>query len=182
MLIQKLALSDLFERTWGEKLRYQALGRFDQQVTTKLHLDGAADRPMLMLGYEPTTVTSEFQIADYSACAHDIGLEPSEFLDRHNPMLAEGRELLEPYVTRITDWREDQPRIVVINNSHIAPGSPAYTAGVMHGARILLPDPSMTRIINSVPVVPGTTAPGEQDLAADTFSKTAEISDPILQG
>ncbi|WP_156345023.1 hypothetical protein [Verrucomicrobium spinosum] len=65
----KEALSRLYGQQFGEPLEYVSMGRFDQQNTTRLHLDGAPARSFLMLGYEPTSVRSEFCIADYSRCA-----------------------------------------------------------------------------------------------------------------
>ena len=79
MLRLKQELSRLFCEQWHEPLEYLSLGRFDQQTTTKLHLDGAPDRSILMLGYEPTEVVSEFIIADYSACAHPHGINSRGF-------------------------------------------------------------------------------------------------------
>src|SRR5437868_5563851 len=41
----------------GQKpFAYRSMARFDQQETTKLHLDGAPDQSMLMLGYELSRV------------------------------------------------------------------------------------------------------------------------------
>ena len=52
------------------------LGRFDQQETTKFHLDGAPDESLLVLGYEPSNVRSRPCLADYSRCVLDLGIEP----------------------------------------------------------------------------------------------------------
>lgn len=154
MVALKQALSGCYAARWGEPLEYLSLGRFDQQTTTKLHLDGAPEVSLLMLGYEPTAVRSELQIADYTRCARDLGLTPAEFLQQHNPMFAAGQALLEPCTTRLTDWQEERPRIVLINNSHAAPASTHHTAGVMHGAAMLRPNPNASRIINSTMIAP----------------------------
>src|SRR5437762_2932958 len=42
----------------------ERLGRFDQQVSSKLHRDGAPAASLLLLGYEPTTVRSRLLVAD----------------------------------------------------------------------------------------------------------------------
>src|ERR1043166_2092089 len=54
MLTLKGHLSDLCFRRTGRGLLFRSLARFDQQETTKFHLDGAPDQSMLMLGYEPS--------------------------------------------------------------------------------------------------------------------------------
>ena len=41
MVALKGELSRLFFDQWGERLEYLSMGRFNQQTTTKLHLDGA---------------------------------------------------------------------------------------------------------------------------------------------
>lgn len=169
MVALKQALSACYAARWGEPLEYLSLGRFDQQTTTKLHLDGAPEVSLLMLGYEPTSVRSELQIADYSRCAHDLGLTPAEFLQQHNPMFVAGQELLEPYTTRLADWHKQRPRIVLINNSHAAISSLRHSAGVMHGASILRPDPNASRIINSTMIAPASC------LLEDAAAKQAEF-------
>ncbi len=179
MVALKLSLSAIYSARWGEPLEYLSLGRFDQQTTTKLHLDGAPEISLLMLGYEPTQVRSELQITDYTRCARDLGLTPAEFLKHHNPMLTAGQELLEPYTTRLTDWHEESPRIVLINNSHVAPAIPCHTAGVMHGACILRPDPNASRIINSTMIAPASSVLEDASAKEEEFIHTDMISGPL---
>lgn len=181
MVALKEALSNLYERRFGDPLEYVSMGRFDQQNTTRLHLDGAPVRSFLMLGYEPTTVPSEFQIADYSRCAADLGLTPQKFLAAHNPMMSGQAELLEGHLTLLRDWQELQPRVVVVNNCSTAPGDPCHTPGVLHGARILAPDSRATRVINSTMTVPRSLA-ANTALPPDvvkTFVHTEEIAGEI---
>lgn len=179
MVALKQAFSSCYAARWGEPLEYLSLGRFDQQTTTKLHLDGAPEVSLLMLGYEPSAVRSELQIADYTRCACDLGLTPAEFLQQHNPMFATGQELLEPYTTHLTDWHEESPRIVLINNSQTAPGSPRHTAGVMHGAGILRPDPNASRIINSTMIAPASCVLEDASAKEAEFLGTELISGVI---
>lgn len=176
MVALKQALSSCFAAHWGEPLEYLSLGRFDQQTTTKLHLDGAPEVSVLMLGYEPTMVKSELQIADFTRCALNLGLTPAEFLQQHNPMFTSGQELLEPYTTRLRDWYEDRPRVVLINNSHAAPSCPRHTAGVMHGAAILRPDPYAQRIINSTLIAPASCVSEDASAKVAEFLHTEAIS------
>lgn len=180
MVDLKTRLSDLHEARWGEPLDYLSLGRFDQQNSTKLHLDGAPERSFLMLGYEPTTVRSEFQIADFSRCAHDVGLTPAEFLTRHNPMFGGDVEVLRDYVITLDEWREDRARIVVINNSLAEPGTPGATYGVLHGAVIPVPDAQARRVINSTMMAPACFAAGDPTMQVREFVSTDEISGRIL--
>ncbi len=155
MVSLKQELSRLFELRWGEPLQYLSLGRFDQQASTKLHLDGGPERSLLMLGYEPTEVASELLIADYTACARRLGISPAAFMVDHNPMFQAAESVLEDDILRINDWAEDRCRIVVINNSCVPENHPRFTAGVLHGAHILKPDPTKRRVINSTMLVPG---------------------------
>lgn len=138
----------------GQPFRIASLGRFDQQVTTKFHLDGAPDESLLVLGYEPSEVASDVRLADYSRAAHDMGLTPEEFLDRHNPMYRDGETLLAPYTTLLQPPPPGWSRILLINNSK-RPHDGASPQGVLHQATIATPDPSRTRIINSMMLVTG---------------------------
>lgn len=180
MTALKELLSQMHTAKWGEGLEYLSLGRFDQQNTTRLHLDGAPERSFLMLGYEPTQVRSEFHIADFTRCAHDLGISPSEFLRLHNPMYSPGAELLRQYLVSISDWREDRPRIVVINNSMAAQGTFGATHGVLHGATILSPDAQASRVINSTMIAPARFAACDPAMHVQQFLATDEISGQIL--
>ena len=73
------------ERLWAH-VRVLSMARFDHQTTTKFHLDGAPEESVLMLGYEPTTVASSLNMADYSRAAADRGVSPEQFLAEFNPM------------------------------------------------------------------------------------------------
>lgn len=179
MVALKQALSGCYAARWSDTLEYLSLGRFDQQTTTKLHLDGAPEVSLLMLGYEPTAVPSELLIADYSRCALDIGQTPAEFLQQHNPMFNARQELLEPYTTRLRDWYEDRPRIVLINNSHASPSSPRHTAGVMHGAAMLQMNSGASRIINSTMIAPASFVLEDATAKEAEFLATTLISGVI---
>lgn len=180
MTVLKERLSDLHAMKWGEALEYLSLGRFDQQNSTKLHLDGAPVRSFLMLGYEPTKVRSEFQIADFSRRACDMGLSPAEFMSQHNPMFSAGAELLRNYVSKITNWHEDCHRIVIINNSIAEPGMHGATYGVLHGALIPVPDPQASRIINSTMIAPACFVGSDPAMKVREFVSTDQISGQIL--
>jgi hypothetical protein len=85
MLDLKERLSDLNTSRTGKKFAYRSMGRFDQQETTKFHLDGAPAASLLLLGYEPSKVHSRLFLADYSRCAFDLGVEPQRFLQDWHP-------------------------------------------------------------------------------------------------
>lgn len=133
-------------------LVFRSAGRFDQQVTTKLHRDGGPDECFLMLGYEPSPVASEIAIADYSKCAHDMRLTPNEFLGKFNPMFAVGEELLRPYTTRVACFSNRNFQILLINNSIASyageEGEGAWQ-GVLHTATIRNPSEAQRRVVNS---------------------------------
>jgi hypothetical protein len=176
----KERLSALHAQRWKEPLEYLSLGRFDQQTTTRLHLDGAPERSFLMLGYEPTMVRSEFHIADFTRCARDLGMSPADFLNKHNPMFTAGAEMLKDYLVTISDWPENRPRIVMINNSMAEPGTVGATLGVLHGATILSPDPQASRVINSTMMASACFATCDPAMHVQQFISTDEISGQIL--
>lgn len=151
MLALKERLSEICLHTTGTKLVYRSLGRFDQQETTKFHLDGAPDESMLVLGYEPSLVRSRLFLADYSRCAFDLGITPRQFLEDHNPMFIDGQRRLAGYTTELPPPPHGGFRILLINNSRL-PFTEARknSLGVMHKAEIIDPTESQGRIVNSM--------------------------------
>jgi hypothetical protein len=149
MLKLKAELSEINARRHDKPFHFRSMARFDQQVTTKFHLDGAPAESMLMLGYEASKVQSRLFLADYSRAAFDLGLSPQQFLEELNPMFKKGEEFLSRYVTELPQPDEDHSRIVLINNSSL-PFTEARTnpLGVMHKA-IITSNDSERRIINS---------------------------------
>lgn len=150
MVDLKQAMAAVHESKTQSTLVYLSAARFDQQETTRPHLDGGPDECFLMLGYEPSEVDAELEISDYAKCAFDLGLLPETFMAKHNPMFQEGYELLRPYSTRIPCFSQTDYQIICINNSS-APFSedkPAWQ-GTLHTATILTPDESKRRVINS---------------------------------
>lgn len=150
MVELKEAMASVHESRMGKSLIYLSAARFDQQETTRPHLDGGPEECFLMLGYEASEVDAELEILDYTKCAHDLRLGPSEFMARHNPMFQAGYEVLQPYCTRIPCFSSTDFQIVCINNSS-APYSDTQPTwqGTLHTARILTPDESKRRVINS---------------------------------
>lgn len=95
-------------------------------------------------------------------------------------MFRGGAELLKDYVTTLSDWREDRPRIVIINNSIAEPVTHGATYGVLHGATILAPAPEATRVINSTMIAPACYATGDPAMRVREFVSTDRISGQIL--
>jgi hypothetical protein len=150
MLTLKDHLSAICQRRTGRRLLFRSMARFDQQETTKFHLDGAPEQSLLMLGYEPSQVHSRLFLADYSRAAFDLGITPRQFLGEYNPMYRRGEELLGRYVTELPQPEPGRARILLINNSS-SPFTEARTnpLGVMHKAVIVTPDEAEPRIVNS---------------------------------
>jgi hypothetical protein len=151
----KRAMAAIHESKTGNTLIYLSAARFDQQETTKPHLDGGPDECFLMLGYEPSDVDAELAIFDYAKCAFDLGLSPKEFMAKHNPMFQSGYELLRPYSTQIPCFSRTDYQIICVNNSS-APFSrdnPMWQ-GTLHTATILTPDESKRRVVNSTMIAP----------------------------
>ena len=176
MVSLKERLSEISVGRGGKSFVYKSLGRFDQQVTTKFHLDGAPEQSMLMLGYEPSNVRSRVLLADYSRAAFEMGITPKDFLRDFNPMYREGEELLRPYATELPPPEGGHSRILLINNSSL-PFTEERTnsLGVMHQAIIVTPDDSLPRIVNSTMLACETSADADPQLVAD-FIATDRIS------
>ena len=150
MVSLKAQISETLART-GKQFVYRSMGRFDQQVTTRFHLDGAPPESMLMLGYEPSNVRSRLFIADYTRCAFDLGLTPGQFMDDLNPMFHRGEDALSGYITELPLPEEGHSGILLINNS-LLPYTDARTnpLGVMHKAEIINPNEKERRVVNSI--------------------------------
>jgi hypothetical protein len=126
-------------------------GRFDQQVSTEAHRDGGPDESVLLLGYEPTTVTSRLFLLDYTRAALDRGLTPQEFLERFNPLTPPGKAALAEYTTDVADFVPRHYQIAVINNGAL-PWELRHRGmlGVLHKALVPVPDPLAHRFITSL--------------------------------
>ena len=146
----KERLSEVSVLRGGRRFMFRSLARFDQQVTTKFHLDGAPEQSMLVLGYEASKVRSRLFLADYARAAFDRGITPQQFLNDYNPMYRRGEELLARYVTELPQPADGHARILLVNNSSL-PFAEARTnpLGVMHKAIIVTPDEAERRIVNS---------------------------------
>ncbi|OWK47224.1 hypothetical protein FRUB_00923 [Fimbriiglobus ruber] len=127
----------------------ERLGRFDQQVTSKFHRDGAPAASLLVLGYEPTSVRSQLFVADAECAARDEGMTVAAFLSANNPMFPAGEHRLSRYITEVV-FPQDVPCVVLINNSLSTDDIPECPLGVLHKAVIRSPDPAARRVINSV--------------------------------
>ena len=153
MVILKDDLSRLYVQQFQHSLTYLSLARFNQQVTTKFHLDGSPETAFLMLGYELSDVGSELIMADYSRAAFDLHISPQQFLDDYNPMYRQGEETLSVYQTPLKEFSAGEPQIVLINNS-FAPYDGLQQQGVMHKATIVRPCRDKQRVINSTMLGP----------------------------
>ncbi len=176
MVDLKQRLSEIGGRRAGKPFFFRSMARFDQQVTTKFHLDGAPAESMLILGYEPSKVESRLFLADFTRAAFDLGITPEQFLHDFNPMYKKGEDLLARYVTELPQPENGHSRILVINNSSL-PSTEGRTSplGVMHKAIIVTPDESERRIVNSTMLV----TEGGDEIAAEKqneFVRTDRIS------
>jgi len=175
MVVIKDRLSEIANRRGRKPFTYRSMARFDQQETTKFHLDGAPAESLLMLGYEPSKVRSRLFLADYTRAAFDLGITPAQFLTDFNPMYKKGEEVLGRYVTELPQPNEGFSRILLINNSAL-PFTEARTnsLGVMHKAIIVTPDETERRIVNSTML-----SVGGEEIGVETqeeFVTTDEIS------
>lgn len=182
MFALKERLSAIAVARTGLAFVYRSMGRFDQQETTRFHVDGAPAESMLVLGYEPSRVRSRLFLADYSRCALDLGLTPQQFLRDWNPMYRKGAELLGRYVTELPPASEGHARILLINNS-TQPFTEARTnpLGVMHKAEILQPSETERRIVNSITLITAASAATDEVSAEqrEAFVSTEKISEKV---
>jgi hypothetical protein len=151
MVALKRALDVIYRQKRGQHLAYRSMLWFDQQTTTKFHLDGGPDESYLLLGYEPSRVESMLCMADYTHAAHDLNLTPQQFLTDYNPQSGRGGQELARYMTCLEVFDAHDSHVLLVNNSRL-PFSPdiANTLGVMHQATILNPNPIHSRIVNSI--------------------------------
>jgi hypothetical protein len=180
MVELKRRLSEIGVSRGRGPLGYKSMGRFNQQETTKFHLDGAPDQSFLMLGCEPSMVRSRLFMADYTRAAFDLGITPQQFLADFNPMYRKGEEALARYVTELPLPCDGCSRILVINNSSLPfTESRTNTLGVMHKATIDTPDENQHRIVNSTMLAVGDDAisHGRQQ----EFVMTDQISQKVYQ-
>jgi hypothetical protein len=126
----------------------ERLGRFDQQVSSRFHRDGAPPASVLLLGYEASPVRGRVFAADAERAAHEAGLPVNEYLAAHNPMTPAGEAKLWPVATELA-VPTGEPFVVVLNNSLLPPGD-GRVLGVLHKAEVPEPDLSAERVINSV--------------------------------
>ena len=178
MVDLKQRLSEIGISRGRGRFVYRSMARFDQQETTKFHLDGAPEQSMLMLGYEPSRVRSRLFLADYSRAAFDLGITPQRFLHDYNPMYKKGEELLGRYVTELPQPVEGHSRILLINNSSLAfTEGRTNPLGVMHKAIIVTPDEAERRIVNSTMLAVG----GEEISVQkqEEFVRTERISQKV---
>ncbi len=174
------SLTECSREQSGRELLALSMSRFNQQATTKPHRDGGPAESLLLLGYEPTPIDSRLSIADYSRCAFDLGLTPTEFLDRHNPMFPAAGDLLKEYTIPVSEFDPRQYQILLINNSSadFDPPDPRWQ-GVLHQATIPHPREDAVRAVNSVQLtpagssglVPMTDAEREQFLTDDALGR-----------
>ncbi|WP_439627287.1 hypothetical protein [Gemmata sp.] len=140
------------------RFEVERLGRFDQQVSSKFHRDGAPPASLLVLGYEATTVRSRLLIADASRAAAAAVVPLPEFVARHNPMFPAGEAHYLRFVTEVP-LPHGESYLVAINNSLLPGPDGTNPLGVLHKAVIDAPDPAARRIINSIGLtLPGTAA------------------------
>ena len=174
----KQRLSEIGVRRGRGPFAYRSMARFDQQETTKFHLDGAPEQSMLILGYEPSRVRSRLFLADYTRAAFDLSITPQQFLQDFNPMSRKGEDLLARYVTELPQSTEGHSRILLINNSSL-PFTEGRTnaLGVMHKAIIVTPNEAERRIVNSTMLaVGGEEISGEKQ---EEFVTTDKISQKV---
>lgn len=180
MVDLKERLTEIGVSRGGRPFVYRSMARFDQQETTKFHIDGAPEQSMLMLGYEPSSVRSRLFLADYTRAAFDLGITPQQFLQDFNPMYKKGEELLGRYVTELPQPDDGHSRILPINNSSLeCTEARTNPQGVMHKAIIVTPDETEQRIVNSTMLITEGEEIGQEQ--QQEFVTTDKISSKVYQ-
>lgn len=176
----EMMVRELSRRNGQDPLAIQWAQRFDQQVTTRFHLDNGPDESYLLLGYEPTQVLSEIAIADYSRAAFDLGISPSEYLHSYNPMFVNNLDRLAPYVTTFDLSDPGGAVLLIVNNSRLPFDTDMHNRlGVLHQATIPEPVVGAQRVINSVQIAPLSIASEKVSLSEwERFLGSDEIQSP----
>jgi len=164
-----------------QRFAYLSMGRFDQQETTRFHLDGAPPQSLLMLGYEPSLVASRLFLADYTRCAFDLGITPRQFLADYNPMFSQGEQQLALYITEVRQAEPHHFQILLINNSSLSfTPERINPIGVLHKAEIVNPTALKQRVVNSVMLGAGASAQDEVCLAEqEEFFRATRLSQKV---
>jgi hypothetical protein len=176
MVALKEALNDRYRALTGRRLGYALMGRYNQQTTTRFHIDGSPDEAYLMLGYEPTAVISELSAADFTRAAHDWGVTPKLLLTERNPMYRDHERQIAPYATRLEAFDPAASQVVLLNNSSLAYDGTTFL-GVMHKAVIPEPRPEQDRVINSTLIV--TLSDSEPEAISAEAQRTFRESMPV---
>jgi len=138
------AFNELSPRTFV----VERVGRFDQQVSTRFHRDGAADVSLLILAYQPTSIASKLFLHDPHKAVGDGSA--FEYLRRNKPMTKDGEDELMKHAVNVLA-RPDWAQIVVVNNCTVLENPPpGHPLGVLHKGLIEFPDPNASRVINSM--------------------------------
>lgn len=175
MVELKTELSKFTTEQYNKTLKYQWLGRFDQQVSTPYHLDNAGDQSFLMLGYEPSDIESELYLGDYHKISKESETDSNQYFDKSNPIFTGDETLLKPYITEVNPFDKDTFKIILINNSNSKSNN--ETLGVYHMARIIKPDLNKSRVINSMMLnMMPESENKETEINEDVFKNTDYIS------
>lgn len=165
MVALKKGLSQRYQQDFQQELDALWLTRFDQQNTTQFHRDNAPRESFLVLGYEPTPISSHLQFADYHRFMTEEGLTAEQYYERYNPLFIKEAQHLKSYRTKAVSLDNQAYQIAVINNCEL--DSPK-TYGVLHKAVMKHPDPRKARTVNSMmlygkaPDAPRQTTPAEE--------------------
>lgn len=148
MIGLKQGLATFIKERYNKQLDYQWLGRFDQQVNTPYHLDNASQQSILMLGYEPSQIKSEMFLADYDSYfrSKKSGVEEEGTL--YEPIIQESDNEILPFSIKLDPFDNNNYRLLVINNSNSR--SNREMLGLYHKARIIKPDLTKSRVVNSI--------------------------------
>lgn len=157
-------LSAEAERSGLPPFVVERVGRFDQQVSTRFHRDGGPAGSLLLLGYEPSRVASQFFVADAARAAEAAGMGVNAFLTANNPLRPASEDALAGVIEEVS-WPADRGAIVIVNNSLFPDGEPGRPLGLLHKGLIAHPDPTASRIINSIGAMPAD-EPGRVPLPA----------------
>lgn len=135
-----------FRDDLGMTMEYLSLGRVDQKLSTRIHLDGGPPHSILVLGYEPSLIRSQVAVVDYARHCRDRGIAISDFLARFDQRSADLGDFA-GYVTRLPEFASDRANVVVVNNSSSACGEVGL-CGLMHVACVEAG--SGARVINTL--------------------------------
>ncbi|MBU6454668.1 MAG: hypothetical protein KGS72_23065 [Cyanobacteria bacterium REEB67] len=131
-------LSLIHQSRSGQSLGWVSLAcdRVGGEEGRKLHRENAPSQSLLLLGLAPSRQPQRVLLADYAACASELGLSPVQFLEEFTPVFKKFMNILAPYTMALNDLEQDRYYLLAINNSDSSLGKKdGLWQGLLHAIK-----------------------------------------------